>query len=96
MHIHPAYLVVFVGVVIIYTLVRIAAGGVQGYFILISAQLAAAPLLIHAAEYMENWLTLPNSESGEMEFILTKATRTNLDCEDKSPGSPIAPIPRLY
>ena len=53
MHIHPAYLVVFVGVVIIYTLVRIAAGGVQGYFILISAQLAAAPLLIHAAEYME-------------------------------------------
>ena len=53
MHIYPAYLVVFVGVVIIYTLVRIAAGGVQGYFILISAQLAAAPLLIHAAEDVE-------------------------------------------
>ena len=32
----------------------------------------------------------------EREFIFTKATRTNLDWEERSPGSPMPPIPRLY
>ena len=44
----------------------------------------------------KNWLTLSGSPSPEREFILVNATRTNRDCEDKSPGRPSAPIPRLY
>ena len=35
------------------------------------------------------------SESPEMEFIFVKATRAKREAEDRSPGSPRAPIPRL-
>ena len=32
----------------------------------------------------------------ETEFIFVKATFTKRDCDDRSPGSPMAPMPRLY
>ena len=38
----------------------------------------------------KNWLTLDFSSFSDSEFIFVKATRTNLDIDDKSPGSPIA------
>ena len=40
--------------------------------------------------------TLDFSSSLEKEFNLVNATLMNLDCDDKSPGRPIAPIPLLY
>ena len=44
----------------------------------------------------KNWLTLSASPSPEREFIFVNATRTNRDWDDRSPGSPSAPMPRLY
>jgi hypothetical protein len=46
-------------------------------------------------KYGKNCETLSLSLSPENEFSLVNATFTNLDAEDKSPGSPIAPIPLL-
>ena len=36
------------------------------------------------------------SDTPEKEFIFVNATLTNRDVDDKSPGSPSAPIPLLY
>jgi len=43
-----------------------------------------------------SWLRLSVSPSPETELARTKAARTNRDWEDRSPGSPMAPMPRLY
>ena len=43
----------------------------------------------------KNWLTLSFSSSPEMEFNLVKATFTNLDWLERSPGIPIPPMPLL-
>ena len=40
--------------------------------------------------------TLSNSEEPDTEFIFVKAALTKREGEDKSPGRPSAPIPRLY
>ena len=44
----------------------------------------------------KNWLTLSSSLSPHREFSFVKATRTNRDWDERSPGSPRAPMPRLY
>ena len=44
----------------------------------------------------KNWLILSDSESPDTEFSFVNAAFTNRDIEDKSPGNPIPPIPRLY
>ena len=43
----------------------------------------------------KNWLTLADSESPDTEFMRVKATFANLDADERSPGSPIAPMPLL-
>ena len=43
----------------------------------------------------KNCPTLSSSESPDMEFILVNATLAKREVEDKSPGSPSPPIPRL-
>ena len=43
----------------------------------------------------KNWLTLSDSVSPEREFILVKATLAKREAEERSPGRPRAPIPRL-
>ena len=48
-HIHRRNLVIFVGGVVIYALVRVTAGGVKGDFVLAPLQLATAPLLVNRA-----------------------------------------------
>ena len=53
MHIHAVYAVVAVGVVVVNALGGVAAGGVEGNFVFAAVKLAAAPLLIHAAEDVE-------------------------------------------
>lgn len=60
-----------------------------GYF-------AASSLLIHGTENVKELAYAFFSESPEKAFIFVKATRTKRDVEEKSPGRPSAPIPRLY
>lgn len=48
-HIHRRDLVIFVGGVVIYALIRVTAGGVKGDFVLAALQLATAPLLVNRA-----------------------------------------------
>ena len=43
----------------------------------------------------KNWLTLSSSDSPDKEWALTNATLAKRDEEDKSPGSPSAPMPLL-
>ena len=43
-----------------------------------------------------SWLTLSPSSAPDLLFMRVNAVRMNRDCEDKSPGSPMAPMPRLY
>ena len=43
-----------------------------------------------------SWLRLSASPSPDTELARTKAARTNRDWEDRSPGRPMAPMPRLY
>ncbi len=49
-HIHPANLMIIVSIIIINSLVCIAAGSVQSNLILVFAELTAASLLIHTAK----------------------------------------------
>ena len=44
----------------------------------------------------KNWLTRLSSVGLHRECARVKATRTKRDWLDRSPGSPIAPMPRLY
>ena len=53
MHIYPADLMIVIGRIVVDPLVCIAAGSIQGNLIFVLSQLAAAPLLIHAAKDME-------------------------------------------
>ena len=48
-----------------------------------------------APRMWKNWLTLSFSDIPDTEFIFTNAARTNRDWEDRSPGKPKAPMPRL-
>lgn len=48
------------------------------------------------ARKLKNWLTLSDSDNPDREFIFVNATRTKRDAEDRSPGSPMAPMPLLY
>lgn len=48
-HIHRRNLVIFVGGVVIYALIRVTAGGVKGDFVLAALQLTTAPLLVNRA-----------------------------------------------
>ena len=49
-----------------------------------------------APRMWKNWLTLSASELPETAFARTKAARTKRDWEERSPGSPSAPMPLLY
>ena len=44
----------------------------------------------------KNWFTLSLSLSPETELSFVNATFAKRDADERSPGSPIAPIPRLY
>ena len=87
---------IVIGGVVVDALAGIAAGGLDGIFVFTLVHLAAAPLLVAGAEMWKNWLTLSGSESPETEFSFTNATLTNRDWEERSPGSPSAPMPRLW
>lgn len=52
-HIHCGDLVIFIGSIIVNSLVSIAAGGVNGNFILALGYLTAASLLFYRAQDME-------------------------------------------
>ena len=43
----------------------------------------------------KNWLMLADSESPERELSYVNAAFTKREAEERSPGSPIAPMPRL-
>ena len=43
----------------------------------------------------KNCPTLSDSELPERELFRVNATRANLEADERSPGSPTAPIPRL-
>ena len=53
MHIYAAYLMIIIGGIIIDSLIRISAGGIEGYLVLAVAESAAPALLINAAENVE-------------------------------------------
>ena len=93
MHIHPGNLMIVISGIIIDSLICVTAGGVDRDLTITILKLAAAPLLVYGIQNMKNWLTLSFSPSPETEFILVNAALTNLDCDDKSPGRPIAPMP---
>ena len=44
----------------------------------------------------KNWLTLSVSLFPEIEFCFTNATRAKREADERSPGSPRPPMPRLY
>lgn len=84
---------IIVSCVIINAFIRITARGIDSNLVFLVFYLTAASLLVNRAEYMEKLAyAFGFAFSGN---AFTKATRTNLDCDDKSPGSPIAPIPLL-
>lgn len=95
-HIYCSNLMIFIGRIIVNSSVCIAAGSVDSDLILPFVQLTASSGLIHAPQNMENWLTLSDSDNPDREFIFVNATRTKRDAEDRSPGSPMAPMPLLY
>lgn len=86
---------IIVSCVIINAFIRITARGIDSNLVLSVFYLTAASLLVNRAEYMEKLAYAFGFAFSETELAFTKATRTNLDCDDKSPGSPIAPIPLL-
>ena len=53
MHIHRRNLVIFVGGVVIYSLVRITARSIKGYFVFPFCHLTTAPLLVNRALNLE-------------------------------------------
>lgn len=83
---------VFVGGVVVNSLCSIAAGRIESDLVFAICDLTAASLLIDRAEDVEKL-------ADAFEFGITgfwvKATRTNRDAEERSPGSPRAPMPRL-
>lgn len=44
----------------------------------------------------KNWLALDSSSSADLELNLVKTALTKRDCELRSPGRPMPPMPRLY
>ena len=87
---------IFIGGIVVDALVGIAAGSVNGDLVLSVFHFAAAAWLVNGSENVENWLTLSASELPETAFARTKAARTKRDWEERSPGSPSAPMPLLY
>ena len=94
MHIDSIDLMIFIGGIIINSLCCVAAGSVESDLIFAFCYFAAATLLIYGAEDVEE-LTLSSSESPDLEFIFVKATLAKREAEERSPGRPRAPIPRL-
>ena len=94
-HVNCGDLMIFVSGVVVDALGGIAAGCVECELIFAVCNFTAASLLVNGAKDMENWLTLSSSESPDLAFILVKATRTKREAEERSPGSPSAPMPRL-
>ena len=95
MHINRTNLVIVVGGVVVDSLVGIATGGVKCDFILSVSNLTTASLLVNRPQDMKE-LALSLSLSPETEFSFVNATFAKRDADERSPGSPIAPIPRLY
>ena len=85
---------IFISGVIIYSLVTVAARSVNSVFELTVCNFTTAFLLFNRTKNMKK-LTY-TFRSPDNEFVFTNAALTNLDCDDKSPGKPIDPIPRLY
>ena len=81
MHIDSIDLMIFIGGIIINSLCCVAAGSVESDLIFAFCYFAAATLLIYGAE--------------DLEFIFVKATLAKREAEERSPGRPRAPIPRL-
>ncbi len=86
MHIHCGYTVILIGGVIIYARIRIAAAGINSYLVLAVFKSVCAARLFYTAQNMKELVYA----------FLLRAALTNLDCDDKSPGSPIAPSPFVY
>lgn len=95
-HGHSGDLVVIVGRVVIDTCIGVAAACVEGDLVLAVIQLTAAALLLLPSPRMwKNWLTLLISSSADFELPRVKATLTKRDIEERSPGRPMPPMPRL-
>ena len=95
MHVYGGNLVVFVGCIVVDSFGGVAAGGVEGDFVFSFCYFAATSLLVYGARMWKNWLTLSDSVSPDLEFILVKATLAKREAEERSPGKPRAPMPRL-
>ena len=91
MHIDSIDLMIFIGGIIINSLCCVAAGSVESDLIFAFCYFAAAT----EPRMWKNWLTLSSSESPDLEFIFVKATLAKREAEERSPGRPRAPIPRL-
>ena len=105
-HIYGGNLRVAVGGVVVDAAGGIAAGGINSDLILAGGHLTAAAHLLHAAKDVEEltekvlhearvFMTLSVSSSQLTEFMRVKAARTKRESEDRSPGRPLAPMPRL-
>lgn len=94
MHINSRNLMIVIRCVIVNSLICIATRCVKRNLVFAAFQLAATPWLAYRIENMEKLTYAFSSPSSDKEFALTNAALTNLDCEERSPGSPSAPIPR--
>ena len=91
-HVHRRDLMVVVGRIIIDSLVCITAGGVKRDLVFSLRDFAAASLLVYGAKDMEK---LADARVLRLRRAGVGATFAKRDAEERSPGSPSAPIPRL-
>ncbi len=85
-HIDSGDAVIIVSCVIINAFIRITARGIDSNLVLSVFYLTAASLLVNRAEYMEKLAyAFGFAFFGNGVSLYKKATRTNLDCDDKSP-----------
>ena len=95
MHIYRRNAVIFIARVIINTFICVTARGINGNFIAVLSHPARAARLSHRTENMEKLIYARLFSVFRNAVQPEKAALTKRDCEDRSPGSPKAPIPRL-
>lgn len=95
MHIYRSNAAVIVGRVIVDPAAGVAAGGVDGNLVFAVRDLAAAALLIDRTQNMKELADTRRFRIIRNRMCPRKSHAHERDIDDRSPGRPIAPIPRL-
>ena len=95
MHINRSDLMIFIGIIIVDSFLCVPAGGIDRDLIFSVCHLTASALLVHRSQNVEKLADAFRSESPDTACALVNATFAKREVEERSPGSPSAPIPRL-